>query len=752
MGIKNARVVLLSLLLLIILVSGVFIVIRNKGNNREVEYTNGNETFQRVKKTEKRENEEYYYVEDFLDESIWEGRGYDKILKYNEKIARFEGGYLQDIKSKENIYKIPDIDYYGGYLCIREDEVWNVKYDNESKRVIANSFDNSGNKKNSIELKDFKGVVFNDSYIIVEEIKITDDYIYLLSSTNTQPILQIFTKTGELKSSYENVRSFDVDDKGRCIFSTVGREGFASGFFLIDSATGGELFRNTSYLLKPIRFSEDGNLIYGFDEKLNVFDANSGTFIKSLFEFGKDSTYFLDDYDIQDFMVDKNGDIYYSLITKNKNDSEFKLSDIKNLYYLYTKQEGERPKRETTLTITAPYRNDFMAEAIKRYELKYPNEHVEYNYVYNTYEAFLENGKEYGEKLALDIISGNIGDIVQTGGTGLEYHDLFRTDVFMDLTDLLHKDENYEFLNKDILNAIKINNAIRGLPINYMFYQYELNEDLEKQLGLSMDFENMSWTEVLDLVKVIEEKAPDRHLFTCLGIENLWEYFGEFILIANMPELINLETKEVNLDQQWFKDLLIKFKECSKSNNFVLNDAEFKLSDRLQGSLLALTSNLDIYYEDLVVHFNEYNKTNKSRMIPNFSGEKNNNRIGYSLRMYSINNRSERKENAWKFLSFLLTEDIQFIASRERTGMPINKKGVDRMIEEAIRMHRLSGSNIDKYNEAMIKNSHKIDYLYNMGYLRLDISEPVGLYMEDKITLDEALKKAEESVKIRLNE
>lgn len=750
---KKNRIIMLSVILLAIIITGVFITIRNNKDSSTNKLDN--------KDDEKDvESDAFYYVEEFIGEEIWD-EGYDKFLKYDDKIVKFKGGekvYLQDVKSKEDIYQIPNRDNMlgaNGYW-IYENVFWNVEYDSKNEAVIASSFDDKGNKKDSIKLKDFKGDVIDNSYIQVEEMRVTEDYIYLLARADSQPILQIFTKTGELKNSYENVTSFDVDNKGRCIYTTVGSQSLPEGFFMVDSETGDEIFRNTSYILEPIRFSEDGNLIYGFDKELNVFDANSGTFIKSIFEFGKDSTYFLDDYDIQDFVVGKDEEIYYSLKTKFGEDQNIELSDIKNVYYLYTKKEGERPPRETVLTITAPYRNDFMEEAIKHYELKYPGEHVEYDYAYNNREEFYENGKEYGAKLALDIISGDIGDIVQTGGSALELQNLLRTDVFMDLTDLIEKDKNYKDLNKDVLNSVKVNNTIRALPVNYLLSQYELNEELEKELGLYIDFNQLSWSEVLDLVKVIEEKAPDRHLFTRnMKGKTPWETFGDDLLIANMPDLINLETKEVDLNQKWFKDLLIKFKECIQSKNFIL-DTEYQLTDSLQGSLLSFKSSSgERYYSDQVFDFIEYNNTHKSEMIPIFTGEKNDNRVQYSLRMYSINNRSDRKENAWKFLSFLLEEDIQFIALKDpenRGAIPINEKGVDRMIEDANYMHKFLGVDVDRYNKAMIEHSHEIDYLYNMGYLRLDILEPIGSYMDGKMTLDEALKKAEENVIIRLNE
>lgn len=145
-----------------------------------------------------------------------------------------------------------------------------MKYDNDSKKIIANSFNNKGgNKKGgSIELKDFKGRIADDSYIMIDHMIISDDYIYLSARTNTLPTLHIFTKTGgELKHSYENVKSFDIDNKGNCVFTTAGSEILPHGFYMVNSETGAEIFRNTSYRLEPIRFSGDGELIYGFDKK-----------------------------------------------------------------------------------------------------------------------------------------------------------------------------------------------------------------------------------------------------------------------------------------------------------------------------------------------------------------------------------------------------------------------------------------------------------------------------------------------------
>ncbi len=763
---KKNKIIILSVILLSIIVIGSLLVKNNTKDKSDKNNFNSKNTFEEANKDfeigKDIDFNNFHYVEKFLGEEDWAMS--ETFLRYSDKIVKIMGSekfYLEDLENEKELYEFPNEDMTtANAWWIQDDIFWTVKYYKEIEKVKVRSFDQTGNMIDDIILQNFEGEIFDNSYIMVNEMQISDDYIYILSRTTSQPILQVFTKSGELKITYEGVSSFDVDEKGRFIYTRFSSREFPdSGFFMTDLTNGDEVFRNASYRPSPIRFSKDKKFIYGFDEKVLVFEADSGKFIKSVFEFGKDSTYFLDDYDIKDLMIGENGELYFSLRMKLKNEEDFETIGVKNYYYLYTKQEGERPKRETTLTLTAPYRYDFIEEAIKRYELKYPNEHVEYQYTYNSREIFIKSSEEYGAKLTLDIINGDIGDIVQIGGSGLNYENLLRTDAFMDLTGLIMKDKSYSDLNKSVLNGIKINNTIRTLPINYVFSQYELNEDLEKQLGINLDFNKISWSQILDIVKIIENKAPDRHLFTTyMNGSSPWETFGTSLLNANMQDLINLESKTFDLNQEWFKDLLIKFKESSKSKNFVLANAEYDLMDNLHGSLLASSWDYNYYYGDKVNYFNEYNKENKSRLIPDFRGEKNSNRIGYSMRMYSINERSKRKEEAWKFLSFLLEEDIQYIASREKTGMPINEKGVEKMISEFIFMNRrftednIDRYNMDRYNKNMIENSHEIDHLYDMSGLKLDLFDPIKAFMDDQITVDEALKKAEENLIIRLNE
>ena len=119
--------------------------------------------------------------------------------------------------------------------------------------------------------------------------------------------------------------------------------------------------------------------------------------------------------------------------------------------------------------------------------------------------------------------------------------------------------------------------------------------------------------------------------------------------------------------------------------------------------------------------------------------------------MYSINNRSENKENAWKFLSFLLEDEIQELDNIPGTALNIEaeKNICPKWEENYERFFELNGK---PWWEMMEPIYTDIDYMYDLDYFKNDIKAPILEYLQDKISLEEAIKKAEDNVWIRLNE
>ena len=174
---------------------------------------------------------------------------------------------------------------------------------------------------------------------------------------------------------------------------------------------------------------------------------------------------------------------------------------------------GRRPEKEITLTLSMPYRHQTVEDAIRKFELKYPEEKVKYDYDYKTQKEYRINVTQNDQQFTTRIMAGDRGDIVLTGGGNIDYLNIFKTDAFLDLTNLIQESEHYETLNKGVLKGITINGAIRGLPVFYNPNYIEFNKELADSLGLKLNTNNLKWSEVLGLVEQLEEKNSDVTVF-----------------------------------------------------------------------------------------------------------------------------------------------------------------------------------------------------------------------------------------------
>jgi hypothetical protein len=100
------------------------------------------------------------------------------------------------------------------------------------------------------------------------------------------------------------------------------------------------------------------------------------------------------------------------------------------------------------------------------------------------------------------------------------------------------------------------------------------------------------------------------------------------------------------------------------------------------------------------------------------------------------------QQEAWHFISFMAEANQQSIPSLD--SAPVNYKG----IEQNFTVYGLS----EEEKEQAYKFMENIDYTYNIYAYRADISSPIMQYINDELTLDEALTLAEENVMFRLNE
>lgn len=780
---KKKQIVLIVAIVLVV-VSGI-IVFQRTGKSRDVNIKEdrqySGETVETTRNYEQSQ-ERLYYIEESRGEEVFENIRHVWIMKYNDKPVRLSKNpeshkmSLMDMETGEYIYEFPNEEMYDydGLWIDEENIFWTIKYDKDLKQTIVKSFNEDGQEVNPpIILENFMGAEGFDEveaaeelYLDIRNMRTDSENLYFSGHAikmNDESFFQAYTKDGTLLKTFIGCnKGLELDKEGNLLLGTEGKTYFteddsgepdlyATCYIKFDGNTFEKIYHTYTDTIGDISYNQSKDKVYALfpfkEGKIVAYSGEKGEKLEEIFVFGEDSSYMSSNptHWIWDFYVGDNEDIYIALRSIDQEEG------YGYKFFAYReKTRRNNVERPVTLTVTVAYRDDFLANAIRLYELKYPEEKVEYNYVYNNIREFSSHREEYIEQLAMDILTGEVGDVVATGLVGLVYEDIFRTDAFEDLTPYLKRDSSYEELNKNVLEGIKIDNAIRGLPISFSYYYYEINEELANDLGLGENYEHLKWSDVLKWTKTIEEKAPGSHLL--IG-KNPVAIALDDLLMANIPDLIDLDKKKADLNQKWFVDLIKEFKSYSKSESFALESPGIHLEYSFHGSLLRYMFDHERGLRDQIKYFCESNISGtKKRYIPVFQGEKSSNRRARSNNMYSINARSDRKESAWKFLSFLLGRDIQ--QDPRLAGTPLNVIAHQKLINR----YKYEFENqypkelLEKFEKNTMNNSQKIDFLYDENHFIKDIKDPIMEYLSDQITLEEAIKKAQENVDLRLNE
>lgn len=775
---KKQIALVIAIILVIIIGTSIFHNTR-KDNDKSEEISQSIE--ETANTVESIEDKRLYYIEEFRGEESFVNIQHIWIMTFKDKPVRISKNpenqkmSLMDMETGDYIYEFPKEEMYDydGLWIDKENIFWTIKYQNDLKQTIVKAFDEYGQETTPpIVLENFKGaegfdeVEDKDLYLDIRNMRVDDKNLYFggyALERQDESFFQAYTKEGILLKTFLGCnKGLELDKDGKLFLGTEGKtylrdeksgapDLYDSYYIKFDGNTFENIYQKHTDIVSDISYNSSKDrvyVLYAFGEgKIIAYDGESGERLEDIFIFGEDSSYITSDPTswIWDFYVGENEEIYLALRSVDMEDGN------KYKFLAYRKKaRRDNIKKRVTLTITAPYKDDFLVNAIKAYELKYPEEKVDYNYKYNNNEQFLSHRQQYAEQLARDILTGEIGDVIAMGAVGLVYDDVFRSDAFEDLIPYLEKDPSYNQLNKNVMEGIKVDDAIRALPVSYSYYFNEISEELVNKLGLHVDYDDLKWSDVLKWTKVIEKKAPDSHLF--IGKDAKKVVLNE-ILMSNIPDLIDLNKKKADLNQEWFVDLMREFKESYNSDNFAIESPGIHLDYSFYDSLLRFRSNYGKNCRDQMKYYCESNiKGTKKVYIPLFQGEKNSNYRAYSDNIYSINARSDRKESGWKFLSFLLEQNIQ--QDSQLKGAPLNvvaeQKLNNRYKYEFENQYSIEL--LEEFANFNIENSEKIDFLYDVNYFKIDIETPIMEYLKDEITLEEAINKAQENVDYRLNE
>ena len=753
------RIIALCAVLVLVIAAGIFILTRDSAAPEEpVSAENtpdspaGQTTDDTSQPTTVSEPPMIYVEEQLATSDTWPYLY--SIYRYSGGGAVYNNGQMLDIVTQDVICDVPQewLSTYGednyAFAFDEDDRLYLAAYDPEQGMLII-SKDDAGQDV-LLPLPEWiggpAGTEIDLDNLTIEKLMVDSDYIYLLSraaaSINLDYTLQVFTRDGTLHTEYYYVVDFDTDGAGSLFYAQWGDE--SQAVFCFDIASDDMLYKawgdsTSNMIYRHVTVDREGHRVYASTtERTHVFDSQSGDLLDTAMEMA----YVRADLGSQwhHMYAFPDGGLYTTVMERLGGCS----------LYSYTLEPDAQHNIPYTLTITAPYYDEFMVQAIHLYEMDNPDQHILYDYAYNSIYEYKVNSysDKYFDRLNLEILAGTVGDIVVTGFDNNDGHydpyPYLRSDLFTDLTDMLKSSPLYDELDKVALDGISINGAVRGLPVGSSYYYAEVNLDLCEQLGIEMDWQNVTWSDLFSLVDQLE--GTDYVLFDDYAEPG----FIERILVSNMPDLFDREAGTFDLRQDWFIDLLNQWKNIQESPHFT----QFGFDVAPTNALINLKGYTFRQYDiDLALRYVHYNTANRLRIqiVPMFCGELHPNRMAIPTDLYSISAWSEKQDEAWDFLSFMLSDQVQNLYTM-----------LSRPLNEAIRNTRLEEA-IQGYSEADLPRAQQfvqemqnvyasVDTLYGMEELLGPMGRLARGYVYGAETLDEALATCERELRLIMDE
>lgn len=378
---------------------------------------------------------------------------------------------------------------------------------------------------------------------------------------------------------------------------------------------------------------------------------------------------------------------------------------------------------KTQLVFTMAYPNENLVQAIRLYEVINPDIDIVVDALAVDVEDAIRNATEISTQLATRLLTGQAGDLYSMGGEGLRYYDLLKTDAFIDLTDRLEpiRDTLYDHM----LEGIRVNGAIRALPVGMDPRYFVYDVDWGQSLGYDFDPYEMTASTMIEIAAAMQAQGDIR---SPLGYS--FEYLFNEVILANLYDLIDPEAETFDLRQPWFLKLMEDFKEIYIPASEDRKQIEYLFDLQMQIS----------NYWGMELWFGDPPQNQKNlRYLPNIKSEVSGFRATRSQYLYAIPSTSEQQEEAWSFLEFL--------ASKYGQDTFANTAHLSIEYEEQMLTHVTPET-----AEDIVAITSSVTHLHSIFHAEFDIIMPLREYLLGNATLDYALTQAEYNLTLRFNE
>ncbi|RAV14849.1 ABC transporter substrate-binding protein [Paenibacillus contaminans] len=344
------------------------------------------------------------------------------------------------------------------------------------------------------------------------------------------------------------------------------------------------------------------------------------------------------------------------------------------------KEGGNVAKKEgkTVITVSVRQTDAFLKLAEQKYEQTHPDIDIRIK----EYAAAPDSGQmqlamdetafeKYLNTVNTEVMSGKGADLISL--QDLPYAKYAEKKVLADLGELMAKDSSFkpDDYYANIWNASKINNGLYAMPLNFTLHLILGDAGAIKAAGLEVDDESWTWESFSELAKKLVKDAngdgkPDKYVMTNTEPESMLIN----LMRDNYVAYVDQAKRQAHFDSKEFLSLMEQVKEMY--DDHLLSGVGASWGEQFFSTWTANSVQDLALYAKIV-----YNEGAVYRKP--VSGQDQGGSFS-SSRMLGINAKSDVKQEAWDFLKFLLSEEMQ--ASPELKGIAMNKSLSDKQLNE----------------------------------------------------------------------
>lgn len=399
---------------------------------------------------------------------------------------------------------------------------------------------------------------------------------------------------------------------------------------------------------------------------------------------------------------------------------------------------------KTVLTLSVTESTPFYQTVEKKFEEKYPDIDLQIN-AYKTGEQWGSGDYEkYRNSMNTAMLSGKSMDIIEVDD--LPFKEYVSKGVLLDMNDLLNKDQTLDKddLQMNILDGLKVNDGMYTVPLGYMLRAFVGDGEMLSNANVKFDDKTWNWKEFEKVSKeVIQKKSGTDEVYALASYPP--ELLFQEMLVENYAAFVDPSSKKATFDSTEFVNLFEQVKQMYEEK--IVTSEEAKPGNQMFNSS-SITSPID-FIEGPYMLFDQP----KLLQSPQ-AGEtvdRKGSRVA-TIKQFAIHAKSPVKDEAWKFISFLLSEEVQMLQDREGFSMlkSVNEKKIDDLQEKVKNgEYKLPNGEMAKVSDEQFAVFKQIVQSADQ-YVDLDV-KVLNIAGEESVAFFSGQKTAEEVAKLIQN-